>query len=780
MTGVDAHGKGICSQSSDFMGHPPGSSRKLLAVGPMVVGCLLTIACQADPSVRKQQYLESGNRYFADGKYAHAVIEYRNAVDLDATFGEARKRLAEAYARTGDGPHALEQFVRAADLLPNDVQLQLTAGTYLLAAGKPDDALARADIALKQQPDNIHAHLLRGNALAGLSSFDDALKAIEEAIRLDPARGTTFTQLGRVELARGRRGEAEAAFIRAVELAPKSVETYLALGNFYWSGGKAPETERAFRRALELDVKDGIANRAMAAFSIATGKYRDAEPYLMRLAESGDPSAIFSLTDYYIVSGRAKDAVARLEAASKTLKDAPNVGQRLARAYAAAGDTTRAKALVESVLAGNPAAVDAQLLKGQLLLKEGHRGEAFDAIRAAATSNPNSAEAQFALARMYASRGDMTAAEAAYREVLRINPRAAAARVAIARLQLSSGNREAALRTVEEVTRAQPTNIDARLQLVRGLIASQNLQRAERELTDLRAAHPNVAAVHVQVGLLALLKNDVAEARTSFDRAESLDPAPTDLLAGRIALDFKTNNAAGAKARVEQKLKDGPTPALLILAARTYFTANDLPAAERALRRAIELDASLLPPYAMLGQLYVSQKKLNEARTEFEALAKRQAQPVSGLTMSGMILEAQGQRDLAKRRYEEVLAIDPRAVIAANNLAWMHAETGGDLDTALTLAQTATAEAPDQPEFMDTLGWVYYKKNLPELAIPLLESCVKKSPGNAAYHHHLGLAYVKAGRSAQARASLQRALSNNPDASVADDIRRALAQIGPA
>src|SRR5688572_6691338 len=192
------------------------SSKKLLAVGLPVVAWLLTIACQSDPSVRKQRYLESGNRYFADGKYAHAIIEYRNAVDLDATFGQARKRLAEAYAQAGDGPNALEQYVRAADLLPNDVQLQLRAGTYLLAARKPDDALARADIALQQQPDNIQAHLLRGNALAGLSSFDDALKAIEEAIRLDPASGTTFTQLGRVELARGRRSEAEAAFIKAV------------------------------------------------------------------------------------------------------------------------------------------------------------------------------------------------------------------------------------------------------------------------------------------------------------------------------------------------------------------------------------------------------------------------------------------------------------------------------------------------------------------------------------------------------------------------------------
>ena len=755
--------------------------RRAAALSSVAVGCLLALACQADPSVRKQQYLENGNKYFAEGKYAYAIIEYRNAADIDPSFGEARKQLAEAYARSNDPRRAFDEYIFAADLLPGDVQLQLTAGEYALTVRRPEHALVRADKALKQEPNNIQAHLLRGNALAGLSSFDDALKAIEQAIRLDPERGTTFTQLGLVEFARGRKTEAETAFTKAVELAPKSVEAHLALGNFYWSLGKAPETEKAFRSALAIDSKNSIANRAIAAFLIATGKYRDAEPFLIRLAESGDPSAIFSLTDYYIASGRAKDAVARLESESKTtLKDLPEAEQRLARALAAAGDTVRAKALVEQVLTSNPAAVDTQLLKGELLLNEGRRDDAFDAIRAAAVSNPDSADAQFALARFYVSRGDTTGAEAAYREVLRINPRAAAAQVEMARLHLSSGNRDAALRTVEEVARAQPTNLDARLQLVRSLVASKDLQRASRELDALRTSNPNVSAVHVQTGLLALLTNDLSAARASFERAESLDPKSTDLLAGWIALDFKTNNAAGAKARVEQRLKDTPTPALLILAAQTYFTANDQPAGERVLRQAIELDGSLLPPYEMLGNLYMAQKRLSEARTEFEALAKRQVRPVSALTMIGMILMTEGQTDLARRKFEEVIAIDPRSVIANNNLAWIHAEIGNDLDYALGLAQAATAQAPDQPEVMDTLGWVYYRKNLPERAIPLFESCVKKVPTNASYHHHLGLAYLKAGKSAEARASLQRALANNPDAKTAGDAKRALVETGPA
>ena len=60
------------------------------------------------------------------------------------------------------------------------------------------------------------------------------------------------------------------------------------------------------------------------------------------------------------------------------------------------------------------------------------------------------------------------------------------------------------------------------------------------------------------------------------------------------------------------------------------------------------------------ARCYIAQKKLSEARTEFEALARRQAKPVPALTMSGMILMAQGQTELATKRYQDVLAIDPR------------------------------------------------------------------------------------------------------------------------
>jgi Tfp pilus assembly protein PilF len=184
----------------------------------------------------------------------------------------------------------------------------------------------------------------------------------------------------------------------------------------------------------------------------------------------------------------------------------------------------------------------------------------------------------------------------------------------------------------------------------------------------------------------------------------------------------------------------------------------------------------LITSYEMLGQLYLSQNKLDQALNEFETLAKRQTKPTASLTMTGMILEQQGKKDLAKKRYEEVLTLDSSASTAGNNLAWILAESGEDLDRALDLARAATAATPDVPQVMDTLGWVYYKKRQPLLAIPLFQRSTQLDPANGWYHYHLGLAHDLAGDSARARSAFQQALKAGTNESTAAEIGKLLAK----
>jgi hypothetical protein len=104
-------------------------------LGPLI---LLTIAvaavsCSRDSEVAKREYLASGDQLMSQGKTREAIVQYRNAVRQDPRFGEARYRLAEAYVENAQLSAAAREYIRAADLLPNNAQAQVKAGRLQLA-----------------------------------------------------------------------------------------------------------------------------------------------------------------------------------------------------------------------------------------------------------------------------------------------------------------------------------------------------------------------------------------------------------------------------------------------------------------------------------------------------------------------------------------------------------------------------------------------------------------------------------------------------------------------
>jgi len=243
-------------------------------------------------------------------------------------------------------------------------------------------------------------------------------------------------------------------------------------------------------------------------------------------------------------------------------------------------------------------------------------------------------------------------------------------------------------------------------------------------------------------------------------------------------LDARDGKLADARARIEARVAANQNnPTLLVLAARTYAVQRDFAATEKALRQAITADPSYLPAYSMLGQLYTTQKRLDEARAGFEELARRMPKLAGPPTMVGMIFDMQKNTEQARVWYERALFIDATAAVAANNLAWLLADTGGNLDVALQHAQAAKAQLADLPEVDDTLGWVYYKKGLASLAIRSFEESVKKDAKNAMYHYHLGLAHLQNGDKDKARHSLKQALSLNPAFAGAAEAQKTLATL---
>jgi tetratricopeptide (TPR) repeat protein len=724
------------------------------------------------------KYAKNGDTYVAAGKIAEAIIEYRNAVDKDPRAGEVRVKLAEAYLSQGEAGKAIEEYVRAADVLP-EATVQVKAGRLLLLARRFDDAKGRAEKALSVEPKNIDAQILLANALAGLKDLDRAVAELEEAIQLEPERSATFTNLGEMEFGRGRRNAAEQAFKRAVELAPSSASAHLALGSFYWATAQLPTAEQEMAHALKAEPDNALAHRTMATFYLVTNRRGAAEPHLQRVLEiTKSSSAAIALADYYVIQNKGAAATAVLEPIVKDPKAAASATTRLAALDRAAGRSEEADKRLDGILTTDGKQLQALLLKSSFLLADGKTDDAVKIASTAVEAHRDAPVAFSALGRAQAANKKPDAAIAAYQEAVRLNPLATDAKVALARLLLATGHADTSMALAEEALKAQPQSGDARLVLVQGLVARGEFQRAQTELDVLQSKFPNSAAVHVQRGMLLGRKQQHADARRQFERALTLEPDSIEASAGLVALDLSLRRAEDARNRVAALVKNpGAKTTAVMLAARTYAALGDLKASEQLLRRVLAGDPSYLGAYAALAQIYAKQRRLDAALVELDALVRRDPRSVAALTLSGMILEAQGKTSDAQARFERVMQVDAEAPVAANNLAWIYAENSGNLDLALQLAQTSKRKLTDSAEVNDTLGYIYYKKNLPTLAIPPLRASTEKEPANPMYHYHLGLAYGRSGDKSKAAESLSRALALKPDFSGAQDARAVLASL---
>ena len=271
--------------------------------------------------------------------------------------------------------------------------------------------------------------------------------------------------------------------------------------------------------------------------------------------------------------------------------------------------------------------------------------------------------------------------------------------------------------------------------------------------------------------------NNPKAARTAYERALELSPGFLEAIGGLTFLDLMAKAPASAIARLETEIANQPTnAALLTLLARTHNATGDQVREEQALRRAVSADPRFTTGYSMLAQLYVRQQRIDEARAEFEAMAQRDPNAVGARTMVGVLLERQGKRDEAKKAYEAAVNANENAPVAANNLAFIYAEQGQNLDMALQLATAAKQRLPNDASVDDTIGWIYYKKGLPDLAVRPLEESLKKRPDSAEVLFHLGLAYAKLGENAKARAALERALKLDPKMG-GDELQKTLASV---
>src|SRR5580700_546465 len=104
-------------------------ARRLILL-TIVTGCFL--GCSSDPNQRKLRYMESGARYFSNRKYQEAIIQFRNAEQIDPRFAGAHYQLAQAYLAAGNSEAAYRELNETVGLDPANAEAQVSLARALI------------------------------------------------------------------------------------------------------------------------------------------------------------------------------------------------------------------------------------------------------------------------------------------------------------------------------------------------------------------------------------------------------------------------------------------------------------------------------------------------------------------------------------------------------------------------------------------------------------------------------------------------------------------------
>ncbi|HKJ24208.1 MAG TPA: tetratricopeptide repeat protein [Myxococcota bacterium] len=774
----------------------------------VALSATLAAGCQDDAS-RIQEHLERAKGYAEKEAWPEAVIEYKVALDVDPNSAEAHYGLSQAYLKTNklrQGYWELRETVR---LDPSNVDARLQFAQLSRLAGEFEESLAQADAIIALEPDHQTAYMLRGQALEGLDRPEEALAAYQKAREVAPDQGAAILLLANFLRNRGDRAGAEPLFRELTEKDP-SFAAWIAWASFLSEDpSRLDEAEQAYRQALALADEDrkSMAYRTLASFYYRQDRPAEAEQVLKDgIAEHPDDlELIYLLARFYRSQGRSAEADEMIQAATRARPDDVQPQLILSLYRGRQGDRQGALEAAEAALAIDPRSVPARLRKAELLvdigsvegkrelvaqgrsivdailaedassaeglfvrakvrLADGELDEAIADLRRVMDLRTGWAQAHLMLGSALFLRGDQLAARSELQRALEVDAGLLEARKMLARVQAALGDNEAAVEEGRTVLAENGDDDALRILVAQSLVRQRKFDEALTELEPIPTERRNAEVLYA-LGRIHRFQGDEDLARSLFEQALAQRPDNPDLLHAVLELDQREGRLEESKARIAAALERNPDDAQIVhLAGMAALLSGDGREAEKQLRRAIDLDPNQLRFYETLARYFQATGRTSDMLATYEKAVAARPDSAPLQLIVGTLYELRGDPDRATEAYERAIAIDPELAPAKNNLAYLLAERGQNLDRALDLAQEAKAILPDNPNTADTLGWVLYKKGIPSAAIGYLQEADEgfdtHDPSFGVVRHHLALAYEANGESEKARETLERALAD--------------------
>jgi tetratricopeptide (TPR) repeat protein/uncharacterized protein HemY len=628
----------------------------------------------------------------------------------------------------------------------------LTQAEIEIQRGNPDQAIKYYEEARTlgdRNPMVLHrfVDVLRQNGR--IQQADELLRNLKPA---DLARADLKREAARISLLRGDSARAIDLALTAVRNDSRDYRDHLWLGQMLASSGPrhARKAEEHLRRAIQL--ADTEPEPYVALVGLLTREKRNlvAEGFIEQVQKRVKAAQReTTLARCYSLLGRPEEARKRYEATLRAHPDDARVLRDYANFRLQRQELPEAEALLRKFLA-----------RGKKLSDEDGVW-AHTRLALILSADGDFAHFKEALTHVGLRLEDSGAVVADNRliSVDSVELRRQAAHVLATRSQWQT--REEAIKRLEELDRRQALTADDRYVLAHLYEARNDWSRCWEQMRQLARAHDREP--HHLVGFAqALIRHGhLAEARGLLDdleKEQAVKPTPALALAV-VELEGRLYEVQGEGARADRILQaaidqPGADPQAILLLVSSL-------ARRKQFDRALELLDRVwknCPPEMAGGTSVALLRAANKADGRrkqvvawLEAAIKKDTKSSALHVQLGDVKDLQNDFEGAERAYREALALDPKNVVALNNLAWLLAERARRGQDAMPLINKAIAVGGPRGELLDTRAMVFLSLGRTDEAIRDLKEAMKESPTPTRCFHLARVYHQAKNREAAAR-----------------------------
>jgi len=229
------------------------------------------------------------------------------------------------------------------------------------------------------------------------------------------------------------------------------------------------------------------------------------------------------------------------------------------------------------------------------------------------------------------------------------------------------------------------------------------------------------------------------------------------LLRSRLA----AGDIEGASALVQKLTEENPDSIeLKSVAASLQAVEGNFETAEQNFREIVATNPRIARNWIELIRVLGVQNKTDEQAAALNQALEALPDDPSLLWAQASLLQANGDIDGAIAVYESLYQTDSSSLVIANNLASLLATFKNDeesIERAFVIARRL--RDTEVPQFQDTYGWIVHRRGDSEEALTYLEAAAAALADDPIVQYHYGMALSGLGRTEDAIAQLQKAVS---------------------